>query len=136
MKLYKLSLFLIFSGFFISIIFVVLGYAHLALFIIFPVIYSDKPISSIPFIMIFAGILLLMLSPFFPGEGRGREKEDYSMNEQPHPGQGRKSEKKFGGVILIGPIPIIIGNDRKLLYIAGAIAVVILLIFLFYYLGR
>lgn len=136
MKLYKLSIFLIFSGIILAVIFSFLGYAHFALFIIFPVIYSDNPISAIPFALIFIGILLLMLSPFATPVEYRRERGEPEFQRPPYEHVQEKKERKFGGVILIGPIPIIIGNDRKLLYVAGAIAIIILLIFLFYYFGR
>ncbi len=45
-----------------------------------------------------------------------------------------KSEVHTGGVILIGPIPIIFGNDKGLLFfgVIGAIILMVLSYFLFY----
>jgi uncharacterized protein (TIGR00304 family) len=52
--------------------------------------------------------------------------------------KGGKSEVKGAGVIMIGPIPIIFGSDKKSVMIAIVLAIVlmVLLIFLYYYLLR
>ena len=49
----------------------------------------------------------------------------------------KKTKSKFrgGGVVLIGPIPIIFGSDRKFLIIAVILAIVLMLIsFILFYL--
>ena len=49
---------------------------------------------------------------------------------------GRKAgrEVKGGGVVLIGPIPIVFGSDAKWASIAIALAIVLLVLGLLYYL--
>ena len=41
-----------------------------------------------------------------------------------------KKESHVGGFLMIGPIPIIFGNDRRLIYISIAIAISIIVIYL------
>lgn len=43
-------------------------------------------------------------------------------------------EKNYGAVIVIGPLPIILGSSRKAAVLAGVIALVILVFILMYYL--
>ena len=54
-------------------------------------------------------------------------------NEKKH--KKTKSKVRGGGVVLIGPIPIIFGSDRKFLIIAVILAIVLMLIsFILFYL--
>ena len=46
------------------------------------------------------------------------------------PGEG-KTEVRGGGVLMIGPIPIIFGSDMKWASVAIALAIVLLLVYLF-----
>ncbi len=48
-------------------------------------------------------------------------------------GKGDQSEAKFGGVVMIGPVPIIFGSNTKWASIAIALAIVLLALGLLYY---
>lgn len=135
MNLYKIGLALIFSGIILAVMFVILGFGSFAIFVVFPVIYGNNPVMFIPFVLIFIGVLVMMASPF-----------TYRAPEEQYPGgkfefreeepSAEKKKGKFGAVIMVGPIPIILGNDRKLIYISIVLTIVALLIFFFYYLRR
>jgi uncharacterized protein (TIGR00304 family) len=44
-------------------------------------------------------------------------------------GSGTKTELKGGGVVMIGPIPIIFGSDAKWASVAIALAMVLILVY-------
>lgn len=104
---------------------VIKGQADFGIFIIFPMIIGGG-------LYLFLGVLLIVISfilPFiitftrtekYPGEGYKVEK--------------KKSDTKYGGVIFIGPIPIVFGKDKsvttKMMYIGFAIAVLLLIVYL------
>jgi len=60
-----------------------------------------------------------------------------SMGETENVGEGKKSEAHAAGVIMIGPIPIVFGTDKKsvkvVLALALALAIVILILIVIYY---
>lgn len=79
------------------------GEADLALLIILPVIYGGGALLALSILLLLGAFVLLFLS--FPAEERDRE----ARTE----GSGR-TERRAGGVILIGPIPIIFGSKGAL----------------------
>jgi len=126
---------------------VLTGQLGLAVVFIFPVIYGSGPFAVIAVILIFAAFAaLLPLLMTFPEYRNGDTRdffnrqnvstvqppdhEEFSRNEAAPRRTGR-----FGGVIFIGPVPIIFGSDTKILrYMfaaAGIMAALILILFLF-----
>ncbi len=81
---------------------------------------------TIGIVVILAGILVLFLATFFGA--RLKEREDGK----------EKTEVRGGGVLLIGPIPIIFGSDAKWASIAVVLAIILVLLSLFlaFYGGR
>jgi uncharacterized protein (TIGR00304 family) len=70
--------------------------------------------------LVFLGFILVFLGLMFP-PGKIKEREEIS-----------REKIKGGGVILIGPIPIIFGSDYKYAIIAIALAIIlIVIVFLF-----
>jgi uncharacterized protein (TIGR00304 family) len=74
------------------------------------------------------GVVALMFERFWDGpvseeEGRGAERER----------TGGRAE--FGGVVLIGPVPIIFGSNPRIALIAAAVAIIVLAIVLMLVLG-
>jgi uncharacterized protein (TIGR00304 family) len=80
------------------------GEAQFALVVIVPIIYGSGALVGGAILAIFAGVLLLFLSlsPHDPGaEGK--------------PDEGApRAKSEWGGVILIGPVPIIFGSAGQL----------------------
>jgi uncharacterized protein (TIGR00304 family) len=70
--------------------------------------------------IIIAGILVIFLVTIFASRSKGDEEKGV--------------EVKGGGVIMIGPIPIIFGTDPKWTVMAIALAIVLIILSLF--LGR
>jgi uncharacterized protein (TIGR00304 family) len=91
---------------------VLTGEARVALVLIIPVIYGGGLLLLGGIICVVAGFLLLFAS--------STGVEDGETGAQP------ASERKSGGVLLIGPIPIIFGSDRKIALIAAAIALIVM----------
>jgi uncharacterized protein (TIGR00304 family) len=77
--------------------------------------------------VILAGILVVVLAAFLGGKSKDSRR-----------GEDTRAEVKGGGVIMIGPIPIIFGSDPKWASIAIGLAIilVILSLLLMFYGGR
>lgn len=106
---------------------VISGEAHVALLLIFPIIYGSGIYSLMGILILILGIFLLFLSPLESLDRRIVYPEN-SENEFV------ESERKtnFGGVIFIGPIPIVFGSDRnmaKLSLLTGLVMFVLIVIF-------
>ncbi len=119
-KVSLLSLTLILTGFFLFFMSAFTGNGGVALFLIFPIFYSTGWFGALGFIFIFFGFILLFMAPFLT-------LHNYSINRLHPKIQEGKVEKHYGGVILIGPIPIVFGSDKNyVLYsILGAILMII-----------
>ncbi|MDP3623669.1 MAG: TIGR00304 family protein [Methanobacteriales archaeon HGW-Methanobacteriales-1] len=83
---------------------------------------NGSTLVNIGFFVVVAGILLIFLGSMIQSTSSENTKE--SSN----------SEIKTGGVILIGPIPIIFGNDKNMLVTSVILGVILMLVayFLFY----
>jgi len=77
-------------------------------------------------LLVMLGILLILTSFFGEGEFWQRG-ENYSRPSE-------RSEKKFGGVVLIGPIPIVFGETR-LAVIALVLTIILMLLLLLLFFG-
>jgi uncharacterized protein (TIGR00304 family) len=98
------------------------GLISFSLVVIIPVLTSNSALGSLPLLVIFAGFLLLVLGPAL-GEDGSEMTEDAA---DPGAEGTRAARSRFGGVVLIGPIPIVFGSDGRTALIAAAIAIVIL----------
>jgi uncharacterized protein (TIGR00304 family) len=72
--------------------------------------------------MITAGFFLLILGFFLVAAGIMRSESGSSDQE------GKEKRLKGGGVIMIGPIPIVFGSDRRYAIIAMILAMVLMLL--------
>lgn len=87
-----------------------------------PVAFGTSP--EITLAAMFLG-LVLMLMFFILGMMRSEKRTDFEENSK------RESEEmkvKAGGVVLIGPVPIIFGSDKRSALLAMVLAIVILLL--------
>lgn len=104
---------------------VIKGQADFGIFIIFPMIIGGG-------LYLFLGVLLIVISfilPFIITFARTDKNHREGYKEEK-----KKSDTKYGGVIFIGPIPIVFGKDKsitaKMMYIGLAIAVVLTVVYL------
>ena len=78
-------------------------------------------------IVIFIGIIILIIGTALQGSSQT------SDNQQ---GSSQTSEVKTGGVVLIGPIPIIFGNDKNTIITTVILAIVLMVLaYLLFYRG-
>lgn len=140
MKTYKIGLSLIFAGFIIFIIFGFLGIAKIGIFFIFPFIISNKALSIVPVLIIFIGFIILFISPFYDINKYNKENYNnyYEENYNEENNYKTKSENNqnkkssFGGIVMIGPVPIIFGNNKKLVYVSIIIALIIIILYILF----
>jgi uncharacterized protein (TIGR00304 family) len=69
--------------------------------------------------IIFVGFLIVMIAVTTSGRRRKPEQDG---------GEGQETQMRGGGVIMIGPIPIIFGSDAKWTSIAIVLAIVLIVI--------
>jgi uncharacterized protein (TIGR00304 family) len=100
-----------------------LGEVVVALVVIFPVLISSGAIGAAAMLLLVLGFMALVLSFFFVDGG------EVGPSEQRGPSNDREERKMdFGGVVLIGPVPIIFGSDRRMTLIAAGLAIMVLAI--------
>jgi uncharacterized protein (TIGR00304 family) len=98
------------------------GLVNLYVVLIIPVLTSNSAFGTLPLLVIFAGIVLIILGPAF-----GENETGTIMRDDSSIRNGAEHKKmKFGGVVLIGPIPILFGSNKRMALIAAAIAISIL----------
>ncbi len=76
--------------------------------------------------LIAAGILLIVLGFFLIAFGMMRSAQESEERDTEH--EIGKKRVKGGGVILIGPIPIVFGTDKKYALILMILAIVLMLL--------
>jgi len=119
-----LSIFLIF----ISIIFIFIGiinkYIEVGLFLIFPFMVGSGIYAALSFIIMFIGLFLFFLSFIYDFENV--ERIEIKNYENVDIDKNKKTE--YGGIILIGPIPIIFGNSEMNVKILIILTIVLMII--------
>ncbi|KAA0002143.1 MAG: DUF131 domain-containing protein [Thermoplasmata archaeon] len=114
----KISPILFIFGIICIIAAISMGEGKAGIFIIFPFIYGEGLLMFIGIILIFLSLIIFTFSQF------------HLMKEYENE---MKVKKHAGGLILIGPIPIIISSNWKVALILLAIAIIIIfLLFTFH----
>ncbi len=118
---------------------ILIGEVQFVLFLIFPVFYGSGVIPGLSFTLIFLGFVLLFLEPFLSHKF-SMNKEFFPVTYSPRKNASQisaeremKTEKKYGGLILIGPIPIVFGSDRDTVLVVVLIALLILAFIVFFF---
>jgi uncharacterized protein (TIGR00304 family) len=111
---------------------IISGDAEVALFLIFPVVSGSGWAFLLGALLIVASFLLwfLTLGIGWHEAGIGPPPTE----GKPHFGTGEEHTASYGGVILIGPIPIAFGSDKKialLMLMAGIVLAVFVLALFF-----
>lgn len=111
----------------IGLIFFYLGFlsgeVETGFIIIFPFISGSGIYAFLGFILIVIAIFLFLFS--FAGYNKidGYQNDNYELKPK------KKTSIKGGGVILIGPIPIVFGSSWKIAAILMIIALIIILVY-------
>ncbi len=121
LRTFKIGIIFIISGFALLIISVALGEGGFALFFIFPVFYTYGPIGAAGIFLVILGIMIMFFAPFFHiAAAHDFETYEYKNpyaeippDEEYYGDKNKKKEVSYGGLILIGPIPIIFGSDKR-----------------------
>jgi len=100
-----------------------LGEVVVAVVVIFPVLISNGAIGAAAMLLLVLGLMALVLSYFFVDGG-----EVGPSDRQGELDDGEERKMEFGGVVLIGPVPIIFGSDRRTALIAAGLAIMVLAI--------
>jgi len=119
----------------LSLIFLIVGIAFFSLgflygdvqagvFVIFPFVAGSGLYAFIGFIFIFIAILLFIFG--FPTT---IESNDFRSDEQVN--TIKKTSIKGGGVVLIGPIPIVFGSNWKIAVILMILSIILILVAFF-----
>lgn len=108
-----------------------LGEMTFTLVVIIPVVQSSSVWALSGMALIFAAIFLFFFSMAAPM----RETPAQSNASEPQATVPQQPAKKFGGVVFVGPIPIIFGSDKKVAkwMLVVALVIVILLIIAMWY---
>jgi uncharacterized protein (TIGR00304 family) len=100
------------------------GEAEGGVFVIFPFITGSGVYPLLGFIFIFIAILLFMFgftTPIGP--------EELQVEDEYHP--RKKTSVKGGGIVLIGPIPIVFGSNWKIAIVLMIIAIILIIVAFF-----
>ncbi len=101
------------------------GDVETGVFIVFPFLSGSDIYAFLGFIFIFIAILLFMF-----GFASCAVSEDFSSGIE-EPGPPKKTSVKGGGVVLIGPIPIVFGSNWKIAMVMMIVAIILITIAFF-----
>lgn len=117
----KISLVLFIFGIICIIAGIAMGEGKAGIFIIFPFVYGEGILMFIGIILIFLSLFLfIFLTPYVISK-------EYSK----HTGYEMQTKRHAGGLILIGPIPLVISSNWKIALILLAIALIIIILVFF-----
>jgi uncharacterized protein (TIGR00304 family) len=145
-----LTLLLLGGGIALVVYSVVQGSSKFGLFIIFPWIQANDPLGMLGVLLLVAGFIALMISISLARFrfalkdmdvilGGDLELEEISQPEKKKKKKTTKPKSSFGAIIMLGPIPIVIGSDKKvsknMMYIGLIIAVILIAVTLLWFLA-
>jgi uncharacterized protein (TIGR00304 family) len=104
----------------------------LLLFII-PYLYGDSLLGAMAILSMVAGVFLLMADALtFPSSQRPDE-ADIAPSSSATDRRTMRGGREFGGVLLVGPIPIAFGSSGRAVIVAMAImAIALIVLFLLF----
>lgn len=86
--------------------------ATLSLFVIFPVVTATGPWSILGIVLMIVGVFLFFFTWSSVGE-RGAAEGPMAPPAQPSPSVPATGTRRWGGVVFLGPIPVVFGSDQK-----------------------
>lgn len=86
-------------------------------------------------LMVFAGIFLIAIAiSISSGQQQGPEHTEHTPSENyPDSGNKKNIQVKAGGVIMLGPIPIIFGSDKRSAQSSIVLATILMLLALMFF---
>lgn len=122
-KYHIFSLISFFAGLICFSIGLLTGDMEAGFFVIIPFIAGSGIFAFLGFIFIFIAFILFMFA-----STKNIEYRNYNESEN---GVEKKTSVKGGGVVLIGPIPIVFGSNWKIALVMMLIAVIIIILSIF-----
>jgi len=119
-----LAAFMILAGVALLIYGVAMGEMRVALVLIVPVVFGSSIIGILAIGLIFAGVFISIADPVL---GASIQRSQDTPSDEERSSQTKKNTE-FGGVVLIGPIPIMFGSSKKMTIFAVIIAVIVLVL--------
>ncbi len=113
---------------------VALGHGQVFLLLIFPGVVSSSPLALLGFLLIFLSFILGFLSvvPGLPLEEVHRPEPVSPQGAYPPPVVEKR--RSFGGIIFLGPIPVVFGSSPRvttiMLVLGLAISAILVILFL------
>lgn len=110
---------------------------------VFPVLVLQGPLTTLGAFLLFIGVFLGFFSIArllparllgAPSPGPSFEGSSSRSPESPYGPVERTKERRFGGVLLLGPVPIVFGSDERItkgMLLAGAVITMFLLLLIF-----
>ena len=126
MRLFYWGIILIIIGLSLFVLSASQGEGGFVLFLIFPVFYSTGVWGLAAILLIFVGFLLIFISPFYESSHISTYQPHFEERKEENIVE-KRTEKHYGGVVLIGPIPIIFGSDRNMVMLS-ILAVILILV--------
>lgn len=115
------------AGIALAVAAVVTGEADVSLVLIFPVFSGSSAIFLLGVLLIIASFLVGFA--MIAADSRADMQQAGRPVQTPSPGEG-KNKLQYGGVVMIGPIPIAFGSNRTIalvMLVIGIIAAIMLL---------
>ncbi|MEM0449793.1 MAG: DUF131 domain-containing protein [Methanomassiliicoccales archaeon] len=117
---------LIFAGVLMLFVVVLVGEAEVGLLLIFPYIRASSWLGALAILLIFSGFISLFLSAW-PGGDERISRDAVETSEK-----GALEEKGFGGIVLLGPIPIIFGSGSRAALLAMILMALMIMALIFF----
>ena len=124
-KFQILSLFCFILGFIFFSLGFLQGDVEAGVLIVFPIIGGSSICAFLGVISFFMAIILFMFGFI---SSLKSEELDYDYEERP---PEKKASVKGGGVVLIGPIPIVFGSNWKISFVMLIIAIILVIVLFF-----
>ncbi len=112
-------------------LFVYLGYVKLYLVLFIPVFVSTSPIAFAPLLF----FIIPLIYPFI-GFRKNNSREYSEFSYQKADKQPEKRDTKFGGIVMIGPIPIVFGKGISCKVLAVLAIIMLILIIAWFVLSK
>ncbi len=109
------------------------GDVRLYLVVIIPVITGQGAAFVLGALALMAGVLLAFLAWPLSAATRVGPPEAPPLQEAPSPGAAQTGSPSWGGVVFIGPVPIVLGSSpgmRRTMLVAAVVMAVLMLLFL------
>ncbi len=105
------------------------GEADISLVVVIPVISGTGGVFLLGMLLIVAGLVLSFAFMAMGRDGWADHQEPGRANESGlHHAGGEKREVKYGGVVLIGPVPIAFGSNKKIAVTMLVVGIIIAIV--------